>query len=151
MNKTFSSQKEVKVEHDQRHRRNADKGEIMSTGDTNKKRNAFLSGQVRLHQQSELSDTLWEGLTWQRPLRGAISVWQDALTACFPPYLPPSLLLSLYSLLFLLISEVSPWEKLDSFYFVVIIHIRRIENSQMKIYTTTVKIKQLYLTPPEAS
>lgn len=83
MNKTFSSQKEVKVEHDQRHRRNADKGEIMSTGDTNKKRNAFLSGQVRLHQQSELSDTLWEGLTQSRAYTAAVKKTKKKAVAEF--------------------------------------------------------------------
>lgn len=98
------------------------------------------------------------GQAWQRPLRGgylSLARCPDSLFLSLPSSLsfslPPSLLLSVYSLLFLLISEVSPWEKLDSFYFIVIIHISRIENSQMKIHTITDTIKQLYLTPPEAS
>lgn len=42
--------------------KNADKGEIMNAGDTNKKRSAFLSGWVLLHRRKELSGTRREGL-----------------------------------------------------------------------------------------
>lgn len=80
---------------------------------------------------------LW-GWAWPRLLsRRAKSALQDALTAspsAFFSFLPS---LPLFSSL--LISKASTWEKLDRFYFIMIIHISKIENSQMRVHTVTVK------------
>ena len=78
------------------------------------------------------------GWAWPRLLsRGAISALPDALTASPPAFFP--LLPSLPLFCSLLISTASTWEKLDRFYFIMIIHISKIENSQMRVPTVTVK------------
>lgn len=70
------------------------------------------------------------------PYHGELSALQDALI--------DSLLST--ALLFFPIREASTWEKLDSLYFIVIIHISRIENSQTKIQLVF-KIKAVFDNP----
>lgn len=89
--------------------------------------------------------SLCVGLTDRRTLGGAVS--PPRVPSCPAPSLP-SFLFLLYSLFFLFISEISTWEKLDSFYFIVIIHISRNEISQMKIYTVAVKTKAVVFDIP---
>lgn len=88
-------------------------------------------------------------------LGGAASAPQDdRQPACLSVFLPACLIpFSSFSrfILLLFISEIGTREKLDNFILIMIIHISRIENSQIKILAVTIKIKQLYLTSPEAN
>lgn len=76
---------------------------------------------------------------------GVLSALQDAWTAR-----PLAFFASLALFSSLLISKASTWEKVNRLYFIMRIHISRIETSQIKAHTVT-KNKQLYLISLEAN